>query len=76
MSSKEFKKNQESQTDETPVIEVSSIEYQSWFSRSLKSNEKLQAHHYPVILSFFKSQQLTEVESESAYDAALKKFGY
>ena len=52
------------------------ISFKDWFVISMKSNTKLQAHHYDSILAFAKKQNLTESEPSYKYDTALKLFGY
>lgn len=78
--SKDFKRKLDAE-DAPEALEASeqtdnSLEFKSWFALRLKDHKKLQAHHYPVILSFFKKNDLSETESEGKYDAMLKRFGY
>jgi hypothetical protein len=52
------------------------ISFNDWFVITMRSNKKIQAHHYDSILAFAKKKNLTEAEPASKYDAALKLFGY
>lgn len=77
--SKEYKNKSEIevQTLENPDAEAAPlVAYESWFVVQLQTHKKIQAHHYPTILAYFKKNNITELEPESAYDSMLKKFGY
>lgn len=75
--SKEFKKrSDEAESKESQMEETPDVSFENWFSVRLKNHKHLQAHHYPVILTFFKQNNLTEFETESKYDAMLTRFGY
>jgi hypothetical protein len=52
------------------------ISFNDWFVITMKSNKRIEAHHYDSILAYAKKQNLTESEPSSKYDEALKKFGF
>lgn len=73
---KEQTKKEAPMKTENKVQAESKIGFNDWFVITLKSNKKVQAHHYDSLLAFAKKQNLTETEPSSKYDEALKKFGY
>lgn len=76
MRTQDSKREQdEAQPESTQSVEPA-VEYKTWFMTCLKGHKHLQAHHFPVILSFFTSHGLTETEQASRYDAMLIRFGY
>jgi hypothetical protein len=56
--------------------EESKLSFTTWFSLKLKKHQKLRSAHYEPVLAYFKANKLTENETASAFDAALKKFGF
>jgi hypothetical protein len=69
MSKHDRKKNEEETSMEA-------ISFQDWFVMAMKLNKKIEAHHYDSLLTFAKTQNLTETEPSYKYDASLKKFGF
>lgn len=72
----DFEASPENETEIQDAPQEHSIEFKSWFALRLKGHKKMQAHHYPVIQSFFNKNNLSETETESKYDAMLKRYGY
>lgn len=60
----------------TAATTEATVEFKHWFSMRLKQHQELQAHHYPVILAYFKRNNLTERETANKYDQCLKRFGF
>jgi hypothetical protein len=52
------------------------MNFDHWFMVKVSQKKKVQAHHYETIKAFFKKQGLSEDESTTKFDSALKMFGY
>ena len=74
--SKEYKNRKDSFDSNSESDSAEKVSFEGWFTLKLKTHKKLQAHHYPVILAFFKKNGLTEMETEGSFNSALNKFGY
>lgn len=70
---KELKKKTSVEEAQTPQ---ESIPFDSWFSEKVMSRNRVSAHHYNTLKTFFYKQGLTEQESSQDYDSALKIFGF
>jgi hypothetical protein len=69
LKDKDFKKA----ASEQPAEET--VNFSAWFAATLKQR-KLQPHHMDTIRALFSNHGLSESETASEYEAALKHFGF
>ena len=52
------------------------VKFLVWFSGAIGRFDGLKPHHFSPIQTYFQGLGLSEPQPESAYDAALIKYGY